>query len=135
MVSISYNTKEIRKVLAIFVIEDEMTFSVVEKRGFRHFVNRLEPRITTLLKKKIVNTLWHLYNFYAQESHEVSQTSDDSASHEESVITKEGLADMGWIQEVFDESPVNDAIINEIGRAMTSVTNQAIQEGNRMSTD
>ncbi|KAI4331923.1 hypothetical protein L6164_016869 [Bauhinia variegata] len=53
---------------------------------------------STLLKKKIMNTLWQLYNFYAQESHEVSQTSDDSASHEESVITKEGLADMGWLE-------------------------------------
>ncbi|KAI4357416.1 hypothetical protein L6164_001364 [Bauhinia variegata] len=52
----------------------------------------------TLLKKKIANTLWQLYNFYIQESHEVSQTSDDSASHEESVITKEGLADMGWLE-------------------------------------
>ncbi|KAI4335155.1 hypothetical protein L6164_013827 [Bauhinia variegata] len=49
----------------------------------------------TLLKKKIANTLWQLYNFYAQESHDVSQTSDDSASYEESVITKEGLANMG----------------------------------------
>ncbi|KAI4345045.1 hypothetical protein L6164_012213 [Bauhinia variegata] len=206
----------------------------------------------TLLKKKIASTLWQLYNFYAQESHKVSQTSDDSASHEESVITKEGLADMGWvtiahkkerknqwkrlklaqecpntkndlekylacdvvddgiddldilswwkensvkysvlshlardvlaipvstvasescfstggrvldvfrsslspkmvealictqnwlnpneykIQEVFDEFQANDAVINEISVAMTSVTNQAIQEGNRMSRD
>ncbi|KAI4346152.1 hypothetical protein L6164_013225 [Bauhinia variegata] len=71
------------------------------------------------------------------KSHEVSQTqtSDDSASHERSSITKEGSVDMGWIQEVFDEFQANDAIIIEIGGAMTSVTNQATQEGNRMSRD
>ncbi|KAI4318119.1 hypothetical protein L6164_025928 [Bauhinia variegata] len=36
------------------------------------------------------------------------------------------------IQEVFDEFQANDAVINEISGAMTSMTNQAIQEGNRM---
>ncbi|KAI4297639.1 hypothetical protein L6164_037521 [Bauhinia variegata] len=77
---------------------------VLDPRYKLEYVNYIcdanyEIEVATLLKKKIANTLWQLYHFYAQESHEVSQTqtSDDNASHEGLSITKEGSVDMGWI--------------------------------------
>ncbi|KAI4324055.1 hypothetical protein L6164_023621 [Bauhinia variegata] len=50
IVSITYNVEEIRKALVVFVIEDEMPFSVVEGHGFCYFVNRLEPSRRTITR-------------------------------------------------------------------------------------
>ncbi|KAI4324016.1 hypothetical protein L6164_023584 [Bauhinia variegata] len=47
--------------LAIFVIEDEMPFSVVKGRGFRQFVNRLEPRFTVPSRRTITRDCYELF--------------------------------------------------------------------------
>ncbi|CAI8589732.1 unnamed protein product [Vicia faba] len=44
--NIEYNLEDCRRAFAEFVICDEMHFKVVEGRGFRKLMNRLEPRFT-----------------------------------------------------------------------------------------
>ncbi|KAI4327816.1 hypothetical protein L6164_020233 [Bauhinia variegata] len=60
-VSITYNVEEIRKALVVFVIEDEMPFSVVEGRGFRYFVNRLEPKFPVPSRRTITRDCYQLF--------------------------------------------------------------------------
>ncbi|KAI4305058.1 hypothetical protein L6164_028448 [Bauhinia variegata] len=59
--SITYNVKEIRKALAVFVIEDEMPFSVIKGGGFRYFVNRLEPKFPMPSRRTITGDCYQLF--------------------------------------------------------------------------
>ncbi|KAI4353932.1 hypothetical protein L6164_002852 [Bauhinia variegata] len=61
VVSITYNVEEIRKAFAVFVIEDEMPFSVVEGRGFHYFVNRLEPKFPVPSRRTITRDCYQLF--------------------------------------------------------------------------
>ncbi|KAI4338317.1 hypothetical protein L6164_016657 [Bauhinia variegata] len=61
VVSITYNVEEIKKALVVFVIKDEMPFSVVEGREFCYFVNRLEPKFPVPSRRTITRDCYQLF--------------------------------------------------------------------------
>ncbi|KAG2712928.1 hypothetical protein I3760_04G148800 [Carya illinoinensis] len=56
MVIPQYNEKMLRDALVEMIIEDEMPFTTVEKRGFRKFIKLIEPRFSLRSRKMFVTT-------------------------------------------------------------------------------
>ena len=59
--SVGYNLEDCRRAVAEFVICDEMPFKVVEGRGFRKMLNRLEPRFTVPSRVTISRDCYQLF--------------------------------------------------------------------------
>ena len=59
LLAIGFNKEECRKTLAKMVISDEMPFRTVEREGFRHFCQVMQPKFALPLRVTIVRDTLH----------------------------------------------------------------------------